>query len=41
MPLGFGMDELGPIYELYTRGDIDKAEFVTRLKERIESLSQD
>jgi raffinose/stachyose/melibiose transport system substrate-binding protein len=39
MPPGFGMDELGPIYELYARGDIDKAEFVTYMKERIETLS--
>jgi raffinose/stachyose/melibiose transport system substrate-binding protein len=41
MPPGFGMDELGPIYELYANNDIDKAEFVTRLKEQIETLGEE
>jgi len=31
MPSGFGMDTLGPIYELYAKGDITKTEFVDRL----------
>ncbi len=38
MPPGFGMDDLGPIYERFANGDITKAEFVTNLKNEIETL---
>jgi len=44
MPSGFGMDTLGPIYELYAKfvkGDstgIDKAEFIEQITAEIENL---
>ncbi|QMS84800.1 ABC transporter substrate-binding protein [Candidatus Xianfuyuplasma coldseepsis] len=31
MPAGFGMDTLGPIYELFAKGTITKAQFVDRV----------
>jgi raffinose/stachyose/melibiose transport system substrate-binding protein len=39
MPAGFGMDTLGPIYELYARGQITKAQFVEQLASQIRSLA--
>ncbi len=39
MPPGFGMDTLGPIYALYARGEVDKAEFVDLLAEQIRGLA--
>ncbi|MDD3123232.1 MAG: extracellular solute-binding protein [Candidatus Izemoplasmatales bacterium] len=39
MPSGFGMEQLGPIYDLFAQGVITKAEFVNQLKLEIESLS--
>jgi raffinose/stachyose/melibiose transport system substrate-binding protein len=39
MPAGFGMDTLGPIYELYARGTITKAEFVDQLADQIRGLA--
>jgi raffinose/stachyose/melibiose transport system substrate-binding protein len=44
MPAGFGMDTLGPIYELYAKGvagatgGIDKTEFIAQVKSAIENL---
>lgn len=38
MPSGFGMEELGPIYDLFAQGNITKAEFVSQLQAKIESL---
>ncbi len=44
MPSGFGMDTLGPIYELYAKGvknvagGIDKAEFIEQITAEIENL---
>ena len=44
MPAGFGMDTLGPIYELFAKGvkgdanGIDKAEFITQVTAAIEAL---
>jgi raffinose/stachyose/melibiose transport system substrate-binding protein len=38
MPAGFGMDTLGPIYELYARGQITKAQFVDQLADQIRQL---
>ncbi len=39
MPPGFGMDTLGPIYELFAKGEITRAEFVDQLADQIESLA--
>lgn len=39
MPPGFGMDTLGPIYELFAKGEITRAEFVEQLADQIESLA--
>jgi raffinose/stachyose/melibiose transport system substrate-binding protein len=39
MPAGFGMDTLGPIYELYARGQITKAQFVSQLADQIRGLA--
>jgi len=39
MPAGFGMDTLGPIYELFARGQITKAQFVEQLASQIRSLA--
>lgn len=38
MPDGFGMGTLGPIYESFAKGDIDKAEFINQLAGKIEEL---
>lgn len=38
MPPGFGMDDLGPIYQLFARGDITKAQFVEQLANEIRTL---
>jgi len=38
MPPGFGMDELGPIYELFSRGELTKEEFIDELEDAINSL---
>lgn len=38
MPSGFGMDTLGPIYELFAKGTIDKAEFITQVTAAIGTL---
>ncbi|MBN2795935.1 MAG: carbohydrate ABC transporter substrate-binding protein [Clostridia bacterium] len=38
MPDGFGMGTLGPIYESFAKGDIDKAEFINQLKTKIEAI---
>ena len=38
MPDGFGMGTLGPIYEIFAKGDIDKAEFINQLKTKIEAI---
>lgn len=38
MPAGFGMDTLGPIYELFAKGEITKAEFVAQVAQEIENL---
>ena len=39
MPPGFGMDTLGPIYELFAKGEITRAEFVEQLADQIRSLA--
>ncbi len=39
MPAGFGMFTLGPIYELYARGTITKAQFVDQLADQIRGLA--
>lgn len=39
MPANFGMNILGPVYELYAKGDITKAQFVEQLKLKIEELA--
>lgn len=38
MPDGFGMGTIGPIYESFAKGDIDKAEFIKQLAGKIEEL---
>ena len=38
MPDGFGMGTLGPIYESFAKGDIDKAEFINQIASKIEDL---
>ena len=38
MPDGFGMGTLGPIYESFAKGDIDKAEFINQIASKIEEL---
>lgn len=46
LPAGFGMDTLGPIYELYAKGvkgatgGIDKAEFIAQVTAAIEALGE-
>lgn len=40
MPDGFGMGTLGPIYESFAKGDIDKAEFVNQLAAKISELKK-
>lgn len=38
MPDGFGMGTLGPIYESFAKGDLDKAGFIAQLAAQIEAL---
>jgi len=38
MPDGFGMGTIAPIYEIFAKGDITKAEFIDQLKAKIEEL---
>lgn len=38
MPPGFGMDDLGPIYERFANGQLTKEAFVQALKNEIETL---
>lgn len=38
MPDGFGMKTLGPIYESFAKGDIDKAEFIAQVAAKIEEI---
>ena len=40
MPSGFGMDTLGPIYELFAKGEITKADFIIRMTAAIEALAE-
>jgi raffinose/stachyose/melibiose transport system substrate-binding protein len=39
MPAGFGMNTLGPIYQLFANGDITKEEFITQITAEIEDLA--
>ena len=38
MPDGFGMGTLGPLYESFAKGDIDKAGFIAQVAGKIEAL---
>ncbi|MCK5129263.1 MAG: carbohydrate ABC transporter substrate-binding protein [Clostridiales bacterium] len=38
MPDGFGMGTIAPVYEIYAKGDITKAEFIAQLVDKIEAL---
>jgi raffinose/stachyose/melibiose transport system substrate-binding protein len=38
MPSGFGMETLGPVYELFAKGTTTKAEFIAQIKAAIEGL---
>lgn len=38
MPDGFGMNTLGPIYESFAKGDIDKAEFIKQVAAKIDEI---
>ncbi|MCD8519545.1 MAG: hypothetical protein LRY24_01430 [Erysipelotrichaceae bacterium] len=38
MPSGFGMETLGPVYELFAKGEITKEQFVTQITSLIEGL---
>jgi hypothetical protein len=38
MPDGFGMGTLGPIYESFAAGLIDKAEFINQLATKIDEI---
>lgn len=38
MPAGFGMNTLGPIYQLFANGEITKEEFILQLKTEIEAI---
>lgn len=38
MPDGFGMGTLGPIYESFAKGDIDKGQFIDQLTEKIDAI---
>jgi raffinose/stachyose/melibiose transport system substrate-binding protein len=40
MPTGFGMEELGPIYDLFAQGNITKAQFVDQLEDKIQELAE-
>jgi raffinose/stachyose/melibiose transport system substrate-binding protein len=39
LPAGFGMDTLGPIYELFAKGTITKAQFIDQVSDRIVELA--
>jgi raffinose/stachyose/melibiose transport system substrate-binding protein len=38
MPAGFGMNTLGPIYQLFANGDITKEQFIAQIKTEIEDI---
>lgn len=38
MPDGFGMNVIGPIYESFAKGDIDKEEFIDQLANKISEI---
>ncbi|MBN2221331.1 MAG: extracellular solute-binding protein, partial [Vallitaleaceae bacterium] len=38
MPDGFGMNTLGPVYESFAKGDIDKAEFIKQVAAKIDEI---
>jgi raffinose/stachyose/melibiose transport system substrate-binding protein len=38
LPAGFGMDTLGPIYEAFAKGDIDRDGFIAQVKAEVEAL---
>lgn len=38
MPDGFGMGTIGPIYESFAKGDIDKQEFINQLAAKIDEI---
>ncbi|MFW5838930.1 MAG: carbohydrate ABC transporter substrate-binding protein, partial [Bacillota bacterium] len=38
MPAGFGMNTLGPIYQLFANGDISKQEFIDQITGEIEDI---
>lgn len=38
MPAGFGMNTLGPIYQLFANGTITKEQFITQITQEIEDL---
>ena len=38
MPSGFGMNTLGPIFQLFANGEITKAEFIAQIKAEIEDI---
>lgn len=39
MPSGFGFDILGPIFELYAKGDLTRAEFIAQIIAEVELLA--
>lgn len=39
MPAGFGMEYLGPVYELFAKGEITKAEFISQITSLIEGIN--
>ena len=38
MPSGFGMDTIGPIYELFAKGEITKEQFITQITAEVAKL---
>jgi hypothetical protein len=38
MPADFGMGTLGPIYELFAKGEITKAQFITNVTAAIDAV---
>lgn len=38
MPSGFGMDTVGPIYELFAKGEITKEQFITQITAEVAKL---
>jgi len=38
MPSGFGMDTIGPIYELFAKGEITKEQFITQITSEVAKL---